>query len=83
MPTTEKNLPAPTHEYTLAEIEAQVARLRAVTEANQAYAYKNERDNFDNQKLEKVLPYNDERDIGRIAILKAFDAQDSYNTPAF
>lgn len=83
MPTTEKILPAPTHEFTLAEIEAQVARLRAITEANQAYAYKNERDNFSNQKLEKVLPCDDERDIGRIAILQAFDTQDTYIPPAF
>ncbi|MDB5187447.1 MAG: hypothetical protein JWM07_919 [Candidatus Saccharibacteria bacterium] len=83
MPSTEKILPAPIHEFTLADVEAQVARLRAVTEADQAYAYKNERDNFNNQKLEKVLPYHDERTIGRIAILKAFDTQDTYIPPAF
>lgn len=67
----------------LADIEVQVARLRAATEAKQAYEYKNEHDFF-GRRVETILSTDpiDESHLGAVAFNYSLTASSRFNFPS-
>lgn len=67
----------------LADIEVQVARLRAATEAKQAYDYKNSHDNFGRHVM-TILSTDpiDESNLGAVAFNYSLAASSKFNLPS-
>lgn len=81
-PLTTASLP-PVVKPSLSDIEVQVARLRAATEAKQAYEYKNAHDNF-SRHVETILSTDpiDESHLGAVAFNYSLTASPKFNLPS-
>jgi hypothetical protein len=64
----------------LTDIEIQVARIRAASEATQAQQYKAEHDNF-NRQIETMLSDTAESQLGAIALTHSEVASSNFNLP--
>lgn len=66
----------------LSEIEVQAARLGAADEAKQAYARKNERDDFTDHRIETMLSQDAELQLGGIALSLSNITRSEFSLPS-
>lgn len=66
----------------LREIEIQAARLGAANEAQQAYARKNERDDFTDHRIETMLSGAAELQLGGIALSLSNITHSEFSLPS-